>query len=80
MLDCFCICGLNGWMIMRLKVPIPTARWHLKGVQLLVQIYHSFDALGQSYLVLCPEQGGKLLGLLLAGSTGQHMAGRNGLA
>jgi hypothetical protein len=23
----------------------------------------------------CPEQGGKLLGLLLAGSTGQHMAG-----
>ena len=28
----------------------------------------------------CPEQGIKLLGLLLAGSTGQHMAGRNGLA
>jgi hypothetical protein len=27
-----------------------------------------------------PEQGGKLLGLLLTGSTGQHMAGRNGLA
>jgi hypothetical protein len=26
------------------------------------------------------EQGGKLLGLLLTGSTGQHMAGRNGLA
>jgi hypothetical protein len=26
------------------------------------------------------EQGVKLLGLLLAGSTGQHMAGRNGLA
>jgi hypothetical protein len=26
------------------------------------------------------EQGNKLLGLLLAGSTGQHMAGRNGLA
>jgi hypothetical protein len=25
-------------------------------------------------------QGGKLLGLLLTGSTGQHMAGRNGLA
>jgi hypothetical protein len=29
---------------------------------------------------LCPEQGVKLLGLLLTGSTGQHMAGRNGLA
>jgi hypothetical protein len=28
----------------------------------------------------CPEQGVKLLGLLLTGSTGQHMAGRNGLA
>jgi hypothetical protein len=27
-----------------------------------------------------PEQGIKLLGLLLTGSTGQHMAGRNGLA
>jgi hypothetical protein len=27
-----------------------------------------------------PEQGVKLLGLLLTGSTGQHMAGRNGLA
>jgi hypothetical protein len=27
-----------------------------------------------------PEQGVKLLGLLLAGSTGQHMAGRDGLA
>ena len=27
-----------------------------------------------------PEHGIKLLGLLLAGSTGQHMAGRNGLA
>jgi hypothetical protein len=27
-----------------------------------------------------PEQGGKLLGLLLTGSTGQHVAGRNGLA
>jgi hypothetical protein len=26
------------------------------------------------------EQGVKLLGLLLTGSTGQHMAGRNGLA
>jgi hypothetical protein len=29
---------------------------------------------------VCPEQGVKLLGLLLTGSTGQHMAGRNGLA
>jgi hypothetical protein len=29
---------------------------------------------------ICPEQGVKLLGLLLTGSTGQHMAGRNGLA
>ena len=29
---------------------------------------------------MCPEHGVKLLGLLLAGSTGQHMAGRNGLA
>jgi hypothetical protein len=28
----------------------------------------------------CPEQGVKLLGLLLTGSTGQRMAGRNGLA
>ena len=28
----------------------------------------------------CPEQGIKLLGLLLTGSTGQHMASRNGLA
>jgi hypothetical protein len=28
----------------------------------------------------CPVQGVKLLGLLLTGSTGQHMAGRNGLA
>jgi hypothetical protein len=28
----------------------------------------------------CPEQGVQLLGLLLTGSTGQHMAGRNGLA
>ena len=27
-----------------------------------------------------PEQGIKLLGLLLTGSTGQHMASRNGLA
>jgi hypothetical protein len=27
-----------------------------------------------------PEQGVKLLGLLLTGSTGQQMAGRNGLA
>jgi hypothetical protein len=27
-----------------------------------------------------PDQGVKLLGLLLAESTGQHMAGRNGLA
>jgi hypothetical protein len=26
------------------------------------------------------EQGVKVLGLLLTGSTGQHMAGRNGLA
>jgi hypothetical protein len=31
-------------------------------------------------LVIGPEQGVKVLGLLLAGSTGQHMAGRNGLA
>jgi hypothetical protein len=31
-------------------------------------------------LMFCPEQGVKLLGLLLTGSTGQHMAGRNGLA
>jgi hypothetical protein len=31
-------------------------------------------------LLLVPEQGVKLLGLLLTGSTGQHMAGRNGLA
>ena len=30
--------------------------------------------------VLGPEQGIKLLGLLLTGSTGQHMASRNGLA
>ena len=27
-----------------------------------------------------PEQGIKLLGLLLTGSTGQHMASQNGLA
>jgi hypothetical protein len=31
-------------------------------------------------LFVSPEQGGKLLGLLLTGSTGQYMAGRNGLA
>ena len=30
--------------------------------------------------LLSPEQGIKLLGLLLTGSTGQHMASRNGLA
>ena len=30
--------------------------------------------------VVSPEQGIKLLGLLLTGSTGQHMASRNGLA
>ena len=29
---------------------------------------------------LGPEQGIKLLGLLLTGSTGQHMASQNGLA
>jgi hypothetical protein len=38
-----------------------------------------FD-LASSCLVYCPEQGVRLLGLLLTGSTGQHMAGRNGLA
>ena len=31
-------------------------------------------------LLPCPEQGIKLLGLLLTGSTGQRMASRNGLA
>ena len=35
-----------------------------------------------SYTETCsiPEQGIKLLGLLLTGLTGQHMASRNGLA
>jgi hypothetical protein len=36
--------------------------------------------LGCSSQSKIPEQGVKLLGLLLTGSTGQHMAGRNGLA
>jgi hypothetical protein len=34
----------------------------------------------QGVKLLCPEQGVELLGLLLTGSNGQHMAGRNGLA
>jgi hypothetical protein len=33
-----------------------------------------------TFFTTLDEQGVKLLGLLLAGSTGQHMAGRNGLA
>ena len=36
--------------------------------------------LAQSMPLLDSEQGIKLLGLLLTGSTGQHMASRNGLA
>ena len=35
---------------------------------------------GAHHLAIETEQGIKLLGLLLTGSTGQHMASRNGLA
>ena len=41
--------------------------WHSSTEQLVI-------------ILLGPEQGIKLLGLLLTGSTGQHMASRNGLA
>jgi hypothetical protein len=43
-------------------------------------ITHGFALAVTSKALNCPEQGVKLLGLLLTGSTGQHMAGRNGLA
>ena len=35
---------------------------------------------GIVFVIYCPEQGIKLLGLLLTGSTGQRTASRNGLA
>jgi hypothetical protein len=45
-----------------------------------LQLISSQQALKKNKFEMCPEQGVKLLGLLLTGSTGQHMAGRNGLA
>jgi hypothetical protein len=62
-----------------------------KWIGLICDLMHWLASKGcQGYVLLqrvgkwcktpSPEQGGKLLGLLLTGSTGQHMAGRNGLA
>jgi hypothetical protein len=55
-----------------------TKRVLMRGDAHLSDAFAGFETASVRPAVL--KQGVKLLGLLLTGSTGQHMAGRNGLA
>jgi hypothetical protein len=62
------------------EVPLTLAAWLRAASETYINRIYIYHVTSNAKSTFCPEQGVKLLGLLLTGSTGQHMAGRNGLA